>query len=105
MTILHPVSYSMERFGIGAVKHGSETMFTAEASDLKNLSGGGFRLGRVYDDACDVGFTMVSHHTGKEVVFRLEHREMDREGDLLWWDFSSVTLPHKGKFTVRVYND
>lgn len=74
--------------------------FTAEASDLGPALGrGGF--GRVYDDACDIGFTMVSARTGAEAVFAVQHEEIV-DGDLLYWDLASVT----GRdMKVRIFND
>lgn len=74
--------------------------FSAEASDLR-----GFRLGRIYDDACDIGFTLVSQRTGREIVFALAHEERDREGDLLFEDFRPVNRNEWGAGTVRVFND
>lgn len=41
--------------------------FIAELSDL-----GDPRLERVYDDACDYGFTVISKKTGKPAVFAFD---------------------------------
>lgn len=76
-------------------------MFAADASDLT----GQLRLGRVYDDACDEGFTLVSHRTSREVVFALHHEERDREGDLLYTEFRPASPHQRGIAPVRIYND
>jgi hypothetical protein len=76
----------------------AERKFIAEISDF----GKGFQFGRVYDDACDEGFTMVGQRD--EVVFAVDHTEYDAEGDLLFWKLVSVTPKHKG-FTAIVFND
>lgn len=74
--------------------------FTAFASDL----GPGFRFGRVYDDACDEGLTLVSHTTGIEVVFRIENVHTE-EGDILSWELVSVTPTYKGRYSMIIFND
>jgi hypothetical protein len=33
--------------------------------------------GRVYDDACDVGFILISHKTGDAMLFVLDHEDMN----------------------------
>lgn len=77
--------------------------FTAEASTVFGpLNGPNGELnpyrmgefGRVYDDACDEGFTMVGV-TGQEVVFALV-REDKVEGEVTGWWFESVTPGHEG---------
>lgn len=82
----------------------AEGLFVAEASDL----GRDFRLGQVYDDACDVGLTLVSHVTGARRVFVHTHTERDGEGEFLWEDFSLV-IGASGRtsddFRVRIFND
>jgi len=95
MTLLKPCPVSTRRFTYLA----DERMFVAEASDLPGF-------GRVYNDACDEGLTLVSHRTGCEIVCAVEHIERDREGDLLYWDLrpaSSRNAPFS--FTVRIFND
>lgn len=76
-------------------------LLTAEISDF----GPGFGFGQVYDDACDEGMTLVSHKTGREVVFAVEHIERDCEGDLLYWDLRPAERGAWGCGTVRIYND
>lgn len=75
-------------------------IFTVEASDL----GRAFRLGRVYDDACNEGFTVISKNTGKPAVFALYNHEEDREGELISWIFKCVT-PGLTDLKAVIYND
>lgn len=72
-------------------------------TEISNF-GHGFDFGRVYDDACDEGVTLVSEHTGRQVVFAVNHIERDREGDLLYWDL--IPASHADcNCTVRIFND
>lgn len=74
--------------------------FVAEASDFgRNLD-----LGRVYDDACDEGFSIVSAKTGKIAVFALYNHEEDNEGDLVSWIFRCVT-PGLTHLKAVIFND
>lgn len=91
MTVLRPTPVSTDKFTYNA----SERSFFAELSDLQ------INFSRVYDDAVDEGFTMVSARTGKEIVFVVEHIEFDPEGDLRWWTLRSLT----GDFIATVFND
>ena len=50
---------------------------TADMSDLGNDP-----FVRAYDDACDLGLPVVSHVTGKVIMWVNTAMEMDREGDL-----------------------
>ena len=56
----------------------SDKVPAAEASEL------GFRLSRVYDDACDLGVLVVSPRTGAEAVFYLASEDTDGE-DVYGW--------------------
>jgi hypothetical protein len=80
-----------------AYSAGTKT-FATEASDLPQ----GFDLNRVYDDAIDEGFTIVSKRTGTEVVFRKDRLVKDAEGDIQAWEFSSVTILG---FKAMIFND
>jgi len=98
MGVLRPPEISSGAFSY----HLPERVFAADASDL----GRDFRLGCVYDDAADVGLTLVSERTGSHVVCAVTHRETDREGDLLYLELSIVRPEHRrGHFRVRIYND
>jgi hypothetical protein len=97
MSVLHPTPVSTDRFTFSA----AEGLFVAELSDL----GRNFRFGQIYDDACDVGLTLVSAKSGREIVFAVEHEERDREGDLLWIDLAPVRGQSPGCWKVRLFND
>lgn len=56
-------------------------VFVCEASDL----GPNFTFVRIYDDAADAGFTMVSARTGKYANFYLVNTFRDGEGDVTHW--------------------
>lgn len=91
--ILHPNPVTADRL----TWMPESRQFVAEMSDI-----GGF--GQVYDDACDVGLTLVSRRPGyREIVFAVEHEER-REGDILYWDLEPVT-GGPASFTVRIFND
>lgn len=93
--ILQPSPVSTERFTW------ADGMFVTEASSL-----GDFRLGRVYDDACDVGFTLVSHRTGRKVVVSHVRDIRDGEGDLVASVFE--TAPYQAgapSVAVHILND
>jgi hypothetical protein len=64
---------------------------------------------QVYADAIDLGITILSHHTGMQATFAVEHVEM-HEDDLLYWDLRPVasTLRHAptlADLRIRIYND
>jgi hypothetical protein len=65
--------------------------FTAESSDLHGAKG----PSRVYDDACDEGFILVSHITGDSIVFALQSIDYlggsdDENKDIAGWNFKAV---------------
>jgi len=96
MTLLRPNPVSVDLF----MWDTPTQKYVAEASDL-GLTG----FGRVYDDGCDVGLTLVSTKApGTEIVFAVEV-EATEDDDILWWDL----IPAQGQmpclFTVRVFND
>jgi hypothetical protein len=102
--ILRPNPVHSSRFHYSAI----ENTFSAEASDLAPISShNGSLFGRVYDDACDEGLTLVSARTGREIVFVVEHVERDREGELLFWELlpADLGVRHSTGFKLRVYND
>lgn len=85
-------------------------VFTAEASELDHASENGEWIGRIYPDAADAGFTMVSERTGERVVF--VETEIDREDDgtIRSWDFvptpeSIRKFPHLRECKLIVFND
>lgn len=96
--ILSPTPVSSRRFYWDA----STLTFVADLSDL----GKDFQFGRVYDDACDIGLTLVSQRTGTEVVFAIEDEKRDSEGEL---QYIELIPAKRGELpdgvTVRLYND
>ena len=98
MTVLSPPTINTNRFSW----HSAEKLFIAEASDLQ------LNLGRVYDDACDIGFSLESARTGDTLVCAETAHERDGEGDLLWTEFTPLNArgyPTPELFTVRIVND
>jgi len=79
-----------------------EGMMIAEASSLML---GHIDFTQVWDDACDVGLTLVSHRTGREVVYALEDIARDGEGDLLFWTLVPANLNERHLPELRIYND
>lgn len=99
MAVLSPPPVSTDRFTYLP----ADGLFVIEASDL----GPDFRLGRVYDDACDVGFTLVSARTGDRRVFTSVGERRDDDGDLLYEDFALVGPSGRvdQSLRVRIIND
>ena len=68
-----------------------------------------FRFEQVYPDACDQGFTLVSHKTGFEVTVVNTHTET-QDGEIKWWEFkptaeSKRRVPLMRDFEVTLFND
>lgn len=78
--ILRPAPISTRQFSYDRKRY----LFTAEISSTAGL-------GRVYDDACDEGLTLVSARTGTEMVFVVEFVSRDAEGDILFWYLRPVS--------------
>lgn len=91
MTLLKPPASSTGVF----MYHPTDQHFVGCISDTAGM-------GRVYDDACDDGLTLVSTTTGREIVFVVEHVEA-RDSDLMWWALRPVdsTCP----FKMTLFND
>lgn len=80
-------------------------ILSADISDL-----GPYPLYQVYNDACDEGMTVVSHHTGIEVTFVVNRVETDGGGDILKWELvptdQSLRLHrHLAGMSIYLYND
>lgn len=60
-------------------------------------------LGRVYDDACDEGLTLVSATTGREVVFVVDRTVRDDDGDVMFWEL--VPASDSVRVSVLLFND
>lgn len=79
--------------------YNGDGVFLAEASELPSNF-----IARVYDDACDVGFEMVSAKTGNKALFLLDDIVEDAEGDLLCWNL--VCADKKlGDLKAVIFND
>lgn len=82
--------------------------FVAEVSMLQH---GGINVhGRLYADAADTGFVMVSTKTGKEVEFVLKEEARDADRDIKFWSFEPTAQakfynPDLRDVTVIVLND
>ncbi len=71
----------------------------ADASDFKNEISG-----RVWQDACDVGFWVKSHRTGKERLFLFEAERRDNDGE----NMASIYVSRRAgepTLTIVVFND
>lgn len=71
--------------------------------------------GRVYDDACDVGFIIVSERTGSQVLFVLDKEDMNGD-DVAGWNYKAFAhrslnayawkpIGHLGDLKALIIND
>lgn len=83
--------------------------FTAEVSTLcegnKKPA-----FGRIYNDAADTGFILVSHVTLQDVKFYIDREEKNSEGELIAWhlkpeDAAICKHPKLKDVTIVVFND
>ena len=86
--------------------------FSAEASTLRGYHPiawpiGWPVLGRVYDDAADEGFTLVSAKTGKEMAMVLDNTDesADYAGGWRVLTFVPADRRHRNEFKIVVFND
>lgn len=82
----------------------------AYASDLCANHSTGEVARQVYDDACDIGFVIVSGPTGKEATFAQDNTRRDGEGDIIAWTYVPTRgtlrkLPQLNGWKVTVIND
>jgi hypothetical protein len=80
--------------------YNSETrVFTTELSTIQH------EFKQIYPDACDIGFTLISERTGREIDFV----ECSREtllGELAWIDFRPARRQDLSlNIRVRAFND
>lgn len=80
--------------------------FVAEASDLNGTAG----EHRIYDDACDVGITLVNLETLGRATFYFHEEVHDGDGDLIFTEYLPISEhvrknPRLEGYTVRIYND
>lgn len=86
------------------------TEFVQEKSTLQANASDNCAFGQVYDDACDVGFVVVSKKSGNHAVFVHSHTERDREGEIVAWKFIPTQntlrrLPSMTGWKAIVLND
>lgn len=98
MIIGRPISSSVFAY------YAREKTFSIEVSDVK-----GFPFcGRLYNDACDEGFVLVSHKTGKSQPYFLNQTIRNDFGeDVAGWEFlpAEPVLPGAKGTKVIVFND
>ena len=100
MAVLNPIRVDARRFHWYKDKAKDEADGSACISDL-NLKD----FERVYDDACDVGITIVGKR--EEIVF-VETKTDYNDGDIAGWWLESVnrkTGRTDGRFKVLIIND
>lgn len=81
----------------------------AEMSELSHRVGGNI-WDQIYEDACDLGFSIRSIATGKVVKFAVHKEEHDGDGDVTGWILKAVKDhrsydPVLDKLIVVVFND
>lgn len=91
MAILTPHIIRADRFSWKG------TVGSAEISGL----GPDFRFEPVFDDAADVGITVINPISGKQLVFAV-HETIKNEGDIQYWNLVCVT---DKKFQITIFND
>lgn len=94
MNVLKPKPVSTRQFFYSA----EHRQFVGEISSTNGL-------GRVYDDACDEGLTLVSARTGVEVTFVVDHTERSADGELMWWLLKPVGKGPLPQVTLILLND
>lgn len=77
----------------------SARTFTNELSSMHD-----FIISRIYPDAADVGFVLVSAKTGAECTYVLSEEVKDATGDLLYYEFSPIDSIGVGT-KVILFND
>ncbi len=68
---------------------GSTKTFVGDASSLPRWFD---PMRRVWGDACDAGFVLVSEKTGAKVVFTFNHADLNDEGETVGWYFKAEPL-------------
>jgi hypothetical protein len=84
-----------------------DKVLTAEASDLDNR-----HLQPLYNDACDVGFSVKSEKTGKVVTFVMVSPIYDKSDDceLVGWQYAPTSesfrnVPECQGMEATIFND
>jgi hypothetical protein len=86
--------------------HRDSKSLTCEASTLQANHGQSKLFDRVYDDACDEGFTIRGR---VDVTFAVDHIERDAENDIRYWQLIPIKeairqIPDIAGLTVKVWN-
>jgi hypothetical protein len=75
-----------------------ENRGSACASDLtKSIN----PFGRVFNDACDMGFRLVSPKTGREKLFTVTSETRNADNDVVLWTLWDTDM----ELTLTLYND
>lgn len=100
------LSTDQATFELSSFDYVKETKtLVAEASTIQ-LNG----FMRLYDDACDYGIAIRSHHTGHVARFAVTKINKDREGDIQSWTLqmtpeSCRANPGREDVVVTIFND
>ena len=62
-------------------------------------------FGRVWNDSCDEGLTLVSADSGRETVFYVNRTIRNTDGDIAFWILAPVAEPGALPCTIRLFND
>lgn len=94
----------LRKFNVQKQKRGSATEYrlTAFASDFGPLRNGTWWLQQVWDDSCDLGIAIRSHHTGEVERFYVD--EVTEYDEIKAWHFAPCS-PYCKVRRVTVYND
>ncbi len=93
MTVICDVSYSTKDFHWDRVTR----TLTAEISLL-----GRKPFGRIWDDALDLGFSIISHHTGRQVTFVVNEIDLTPDHDIAGWWLKPVRVGANDVQDIRV---
>lgn len=99
MNMMRPTALSTNALGMSY--HAPSRSLTIEESTLRANRKA---PGQVYNDACDEGFTLISHRTGNEVIVAMHEIKRDHDGDVQAWIYKSV-WPRDANITLMVFND
>lgn len=105
MAMMHGPTFSHREFMFDKERN----QFSAEMSMLS--SGSTIEvLGRIYDDAADIGLTIRSERTGQHATYYLHGTVKDDEGDIQYWELwpTTETLrqnPQLSGTKVVIFND
>lgn len=75
-------------------------VFTAEMSMLQHT---GFAWEQAYPDACDAGITVVSHATGRHIMFVVYEEDRSEDGIRCWRLKPAKRFPDARTAALRLY--